>query len=112
MKLDIRMVYLYLVAFAGLLITVFGTIRLVNNALTTYIFPEADRGYYAPVMVTDPEGKPIDEEYQLEAQRAQEQAERSQKQREMAGSLASILVGVPLYVYHWRTIQQERKSRS
>ncbi len=33
---------------------------------------------------------------------------RSRRQREAAGAIALLLVGLPLYLYHWRTIRRER----
>ena len=47
--------------------------------------------------------------------KAKEQANRDQtrnRQREFSGSIAMIAVGLPLYLYHWRTIQKENKKKS
>ncbi|MCX8008968.1 MAG: hypothetical protein N3A54_04690 [Patescibacteria group bacterium] len=110
MKLSIRTLYLYLFSFLGLLITVVGTIRLVNVGIKTFIFPEADTYVYvsAPPRF-DAEGKQIQESE--EEKKAREENDRlniiRQRQRELTEAFSFILVGIPLYVYHWRTIQKD-----
>ena len=42
-----------------------------------------------------------------ETQRNQKQETKRQRQREFAGALSMILVGTPLYLYHWKTIKKE-----
>lgn len=34
---------------------------------------------------------------------------KSARQRDAAGAIALLLVGLPLYVYHWRIIDRERR---
>lgn len=82
-----------------------GAIRLAELGIKTYIFPDADMyEYTAPAM---PESKNIDRtaERQMMIQNVSRQ-----RQRDLAGSLAMILVGTPLYLYHWKTIQKEKKN--
>lgn len=43
-----------------------------------------------------------------------EQTARDQsrnRQREFSGAVAMIAVGLPLYIYHWKTIQKENTKR-
>lgn len=113
MNINIRLIYLYLFAFVGLLVSVIGCIRLVELGLKVYVFPGSDRfGYYAPPPTG--EGVPAIPEAELKRQEAeqkrfQEEESGRQRQRDAAGAIAMIAVGVPLYAYHWRTIQKEHK---
>ena len=103
MKFDIRKVYLYLFAFIGLLITTIGTVRLVQTGLETYVFTEANTYVYYPAPKLEGESTLSEEELE----ERQERENRAHTQRELAGALSMILVGFPLYLYHWRTIQKE-----
>jgi hypothetical protein len=110
MKFSLRLLYLYLFSFVGLIIVVFGSIQLVDLAITTYIFPDADNYYYqsAPRKVTE-EG--IMDEIDEEALRQQQEEDsRRNKQRRLANTVAMLVVGTPLYMYHWKTIQKEAKA--
>lgn len=112
MKFSIRLLYLYLFAFIGLLVTVIGSVRVVQLALKIYVFKGADR-YTAYVTPLYPEGKPEMDPRDVEEQRRINEIESNrQRQREVADSAAMILVGVPLYLYHWKTIQKEGKKLS
>lgn len=108
MKFSIRLLYLYLFSFIGLLIAVIGMIRLVDLGLKVYIFGEADKySYSVPVMT--PEGKTASNSPELERQMQKQQAEENTRQRKRttAEALAMILVGAPLYLYHWSLIKKE-----
>lgn len=99
----IRLVYLYLFACIGLIVTVFGCIRGINIALTQSVFKQATT-YPRPPMI---EG--VDEKYnQAEQERYQLEESKRQFHYEVAGALSMLLVGVPLYMYHWKLIQKEQ----
>ncbi len=109
MKFSIRLLYLYLFSFIGLLIMVIGCIRLVQLGIKVYVFAGADAmPYYAmsPVVM---DGKTVSQtKEELDAQKkANEEENKRQRQREVAESVAMILVGTPLYLYHWLTIKKE-----
>lgn len=109
MKFSIRLLYLYLFSFIGLIISVIGCIRLVQLGIKVYIFKDADMYASIPYEITIPDGKttgltPADRELQI---RNQEQENRRQRQREVAESIAMLLVGIPLYKYHWNLIKKE-----
>jgi len=105
MKFSIRILYLYLFSFVGLLIIVIGSIRLVDLGIKTFIFKDSDKYEIYPVKI---EGEEVES---VEVQEARQKREsKRQKQRELSGSISMILVGVPLYLYHWRTIQKENKN--
>lgn len=118
----IRKIYLYLFALIGLVLVTIGCVRLVGLGLKTYIFTKADMYYEYPMMrpvkvapvsevpmekveeITQPSKEEI-EEYQNK-QRA------SNRQREAAESLAFIIVGLPLYLYHWQVIKKDKSMNN
>lgn len=110
MKFSIKLLYLYLFSFIGLLVSVIGSIQLVDLALKVYVFKEADRYEYAiPQKITTPEGKEIkrSEEEIKEEKRIQESEYKKQRQRQASTAISMILVGFPLYLYHWSLIKKK-----
>ncbi len=106
MKLNLRLLYLYLFSFVGLLIVVIGGIQMVNLGLKTFVFRDVDKFEIYP---TIPEKDGMLAEDPAVTQARQDRESTRQKQREFANSLAMISVGLPLYLYHWKTIQSESK---
>ena len=104
MKVNIRLIYLYLFSFVGLLVMVIGSVRLLELGLKVIVFKGADSFEYVGPKI---EGENIDP---AEEKARQARETRRQRERELSGSLAMIAVGMPLYLYHWRTIQRENKS--
>lgn len=109
MKFNIRLLYLYLFSFVGLIIVVIGTVRLVDLGMKVFVFKGSDVYEYRyvvpkPVM----EGEVVDEVQYEEEQRqlAIDDAKRN-RQRDVSSSMAMIIVGLPLYLYHWRIIKKE-----
>jgi hypothetical protein len=110
MKFSIRVLYLYLFSFIGLLVAVIGAIQLVNLGLQVYVFQNADQYSYAvPVMPAGPDGKdrPVSPETAREQQEQQKLDNRRQRQRTTSNALAMMIIGIPLYLYHWRMISRE-----
>ncbi len=107
MKLNIRLLYLYLFSFVGLLIVVVGSVNIVNLGLKAFVFKDADRYevYSSPIKVGN--------EQQLSEEEQKTRQDREvvrQRQREFSNAIAMIVVGAPLYLYHWKTIQKEPKD--
>ena len=105
MKLNVRTIYLYLFSFIGLVVIVVGTVKLVNLGIKTFVFPDSERYsmYLDPVETKDNTAEAEQED------RITKEINRN-RQRELADSLALIIVGTPLYFYHWLTIQKENKT--
>lgn len=103
MKINLRLLYLYLFSFVGLFIIVIGSIQLVNLGIKTFIFKEADKYEVGPVMKID--GQVPESKEEQEARQSREMTRN--RQRELANAIAMISVGAPLYLYHWRIIQKE-----
>lgn len=104
----IRLIYLYLFSAVGLALLIIGSVRLIDLGLKVFIFKKADFYYYP----TQP--KPIDlkiseEEWkrQIDEQVKAEQANRyANRQRTASNSIAMIIIGLPLFLYHWRILKK------
>lgn len=109
MKFNIRLLYLYLFSFIGLLIVVIGTVQIVDLGMKVYIFKQSDSYEFARPIAPEREGETkIDPE---EQKKFQEQQTKSQRQRQASNALAMIIVGFPLYKYHWRLIQKKENKK-
>ena len=103
--MNLRLLYLYLFSFVGLLIVVIGGIRMADLTMKTFIFKDVDKyEIYQPI---DKEG--IMKVSVEEQQARQERESRRQKQRELSSSLSMIIIGLPLYLYHWNIIQKSKE---
>lgn len=128
-KVHIHHVYLYLFALVGLILTTIGGVSLIELGLKVFVFTAADMDYYSfPVMAPlEPKLAMYSDNSNLtDAERAQVRQllvdysfwkERfsavnpiaAQRQRELASALAMLLVGLPIYLYHWKLIRKENK---
>ncbi len=108
MKFSLRLLYLYLFSFVGLLITIIGGIQLIDLGLKTYVFNVNEYGFYPMTPVLDEKGQVT---ITVEEQKKQQEMEAAnQRKRQISNSLAMIIVGAPVYLYHWKTIKKEAKS--
>jgi len=113
MKFNIRLIYLYLFSFVGLLVFVIGCVRLVDLGLKIVVFNNADMYTSYPITLKmGPDDKRTTEEIKQEndlQQKVQLEESKRNRQREVSSSLAMIIVGAPLYLYHWKAIQKDSK---
>lgn len=110
MKFSIRLLYLYLFSFIGLIIAVIGTVQLVDLGLKVFVFKDADRYELAYPVKMGPDGAEIklsDEEL-TEQRRIQDDERKRQRQRQVSTALSMLIVGLPLYKYHWRLINKSK----
>lgn len=115
MNVTIRKVYLYLTSLVGLVLILIGAVTLVNLGLKTWVFTKADDAFYGigpcydyskPVGPNETQRELPKEE--CDKQRAEERSAR--RQSDAARSIAFILVGAPVYLYHWYKIKDERDN--
>jgi hypothetical protein len=106
MKFSIRLLYLYLFAFVGLLITTIGSIQLVDLSLKNYVLKVSEYSYYSEPITVD--GKQTVSKEEMDKRNKIEQS--NQRKRQLSISLSMILIGVPLYLYHWKTIKKENQK--
>jgi hypothetical protein len=119
-------------------LVVSGAVRFIDMGLKVFVFTKADdeqklqRYYSSPIVPVSSidklqnyqqstsseltsEEKAALKTWLDDYQKYQEQAGKidylaSQRQRDASSSLAMILVGLPLYLYHWRLIRKETKE--
>jgi hypothetical protein len=108
MKFNLRLLYLYLFSFVGLLIVVIGGIQMVNLGLKVLVFKDVDKyEIYPTAPMKNDSGEVIPTESPEQQQARQDRETSRQRQREFANSISMIVIGLPLYLYHWKTIQKE-----
>jgi hypothetical protein len=112
-KRDIlRLIYLYLFSAIGLILIIMGSVRLLDLGMKTFIFKKADI-YYIPKIAISENNNLSKEELEKNAEeqrKAEEENRRSQRQRDISNSLAMIIVGTPLYFYHWRLVMKYKEN--
>ena len=95
---DWRSLYLYAISLITLLICIFTVISLINRGLDLIV---PDAGYVDPYAAeTNPK---VDPEVLRQAQIDQS---RRSAIRGITSSLVSLLVTVPVYLYHWRLVRK------
>lgn len=112
MNINIRRAYLYIASFIGLILVIIGSIGLINLGLKTWVFTKADTSDLRFICEVRPaplkeveEPKPISQE-ECDQRKAEEGTSR--RQRDAAQNIAMIIVGIPVYLYHWRKVKEEK----
>jgi len=131
----IRTIYLYLFAMLGLVLLTIGGVRFVDMGLKAFVFTKAEEEqriiYKEPPYMSYPIQRI--EEFQAEEELSEEEKatikqwladyedwkERrakidpvtARRHRDASLNLAMILIGLPLYLFHWRIIRRETKNK-
>ncbi|PIT88484.1 MAG: hypothetical protein COU29_01730 [Candidatus Magasanikbacteria bacterium CG10_big_fil_rev_8_21_14_0_10_36_32] len=119
----IKNIYFYLVSFVALMMVVFALANLINIALKTWVFTNADNFYYGPISTecgilvkstdsaenaTTRQMTPEECIKQDETNRQREKdSQASQKQRDAVRDISLIVVGIPLFILHWRALRKK-----
>ncbi|HEX3099802.1 MAG TPA: hypothetical protein VHQ41_02405 [Patescibacteria group bacterium] len=115
----IKKVYLYLVSLVSLIILIIAGIMILNIGLKAWIFTKADdASYYAPKIVCtelkNPDGSiapkdPNCSNPNYEQQQREEEMTRraAQRQSDAAHAIAMIIIGAPVFYYHWKLARKE-----
>ncbi len=103
-RFTLRSLYLYLVCFITLLISIFAAVSLVTNTVGL-LYPATGYSEY---------GYPVVEPGLSDAERArQEQASQDAMRRQdvldEVGAATTLLLAAPAFVYHWRKVQSEAR---
>lgn len=130
----IRTIYLYAFALLGLVLLTISGIRFLDMGLKAFVFTKADERmkieYARPIMpysyekikgleteevsLTNEEAtqvKQIIQEYENWEERSKKvDSVTSNRHRTASSSLAMILIGLPLYLYHWKVIKRETNA--
>jgi len=106
-------IYLYTFTTIGLIITIIGLVKIIDLTLKTTIFKNAELDYYSIYPEINENSNLTEEEKnQIITQREKERKIqalnlKAQKERTLANSLALILVGFPIFIYHFKAIKRE-----
>lgn len=111
----IKTLYLYVVSLVALFMVVFSLADIINIALRTYVFTAADQGYSGyypepacPIKGTDAATSTKDICIgREERETIDKKNNTAQKQRDLVRDISFIIVGVPLFLYHWRIIRKK-----
>lgn len=106
----IKKIYLYMVSLISLVILVIAGIILINLALKTWVFPNADRDMYygyCPGEVKNPDGSIVPEPRECTDEQYKKDMRSAQKQRDASQALAMIIVATPVFYYHWKLARKE-----
>jgi len=131
----VRTIYLYLFAIIGLVLLTIGSVNFVNMGLKAFIFTKAEeqekinheRPPEVPYLVGNIEDIKEREEisaeekvlisqwledYKVWQERDQEISYvTTRRHQDASRNLALILIGLPLYLYHWGIIKRETKGK-
>jgi len=124
----IRTIYLYLFSLVGLIVLLFGIGSLINLGLKTFIFTKADIDLYKePIhlgysmtldeqMLAIRECELSEEDKEAISKWLREYEEDDidmrivRRQEDASRSISQILVGLPVYLYHWGVIVRDRRK--
>jgi hypothetical protein len=134
----IRIIYLYLFACIGLVLLTIGTVQLVNLGLKMFVFTKAETSYmaYPPRLMTtiakeddfilaiekceekceltETQQKQLEnwlQDYEVwQESEAKQDYKAERRHRDASMALALILIGLPLYLYHWTVIKRDTKK--
>lgn len=124
----IRLIYLYLVALIGLVVFLFGSVGIVNTGLKailgvndSYYSSAKDmcRGQYTYAAPTPAEAAKLPDETSAEFKQClvdqklqQEDQQKNDRKRNIAEALAQLILGAPIWLYHWSVIQRDHKDQT
>lgn len=105
----VRKIYLYLFSAIGLVIVIIGSVELINLALKSWVFTKADIYYQYPnSKIINAEKQEV---YQEPDPKAVEEYQKndlaSRRQRQASNAIAMIIVGAPLFLYHWKLTKKD-----
>ncbi len=111
LNLTLRKTFLYIFASVGLVITIIGSVSLINLGLKTYVFTKADRYCYdyASVPKEGTSGSTATQEEIDRARKSCEENQTAQRQSQASNAIAMLIVGAPLYLWSWTVIKKENQ---
>jgi len=89
-----------------------GCVKIIGLGLKTFVFTQADVYYDYPMAkpISTIGNEKLQEPSREEIADFNAKQRTSQRQRDAAESLALIIVGLPLYLYHWLTIRKDLET--
>ncbi|MEU7825117.1 hypothetical protein [Catellatospora sp. NPDC049133] len=117
-RMTLRNMYLYLVCLITLVISIFAAVNLVRSTVEL-LYP--DPGYYGyvprcaeskPGQVCTPAEEAAFAVEQKRIEKLTRDSQRRQAVLSIVGSATTLAIAVPVYIYHWRRIQDELPPRT
>lgn len=109
---SVRKVYLYLVCLITLVMVIYASVGLVTNVFE-WIYPEPVPVPFVPRPAPG-ETPPITPEEEAERQAQQDEYQRQWNLRQRilntVRNVAMIMIAGPIYLYHWRKIEENRRA--
>jgi hypothetical protein len=105
----IKKIYVYIFATVGLVLMIIGSVQLISLGLKAYVFTKADIQHVYPMAkpaLPNDTSTPQQPDPQEVADYQLKELESS-RQRQAAGALAMLIVGIPLFAYHFRIIRKD-----
>ena len=103
----LRNVYLYLVSFVSLMMILMGVIFTVQN-ITDVVFPT---NYYEMPPIEKTGGLSVEEQkVYSENQKRYEENRGMESKKNVAKSIAVVVVALPTFAYHWRKVEKEKNE--
>ena len=103
----IKLFFLYLFTLVGLVLTLVGSVQLLNLGLRTYVFTKADYSYCQKPYPSRMMPRSFEEFGQeLRNYEMCKEQQSAEKQRDAAQSLAFLIVGLPVF---WGFYKQTKK---
>jgi hypothetical protein len=102
----IKLIYIYLFSAIGLILIISGTVKLIDLGLKVYVFKQADVFYSPKIYPEINQGEKLTPEEIAKREEEQRKAEKinriAERQRTASNAIALIIVGLPVFIYHWR----------
>jgi hypothetical protein len=100
-------------AIIGLILVIIGSVSFVNLGLKKFVFTKSDYPCYNAYIEKTVDGRVLTESEVAEKTEEQtkqcEEQRVSDKQRQASNALAQLIIGLPLYLYHWMVIKKENQ---
>lgn len=109
----VKTLYLYLVSFVALMMLVISAVDVLNIVLKTFVFTKADSYTYYPSATTCVPGATTTYDgkdcatAEQEARKSDEENRVSQRQRDLVRDISMLVVGIPLFAFHWRLARKK-----
>jgi len=100
----IKTIYLYLTSLVGLILIITALIQLTNIALSTYIFPKTIDQQCLTI-------EPIPNDISLNKKETVKNCKEYaliNRQKQLIRAISELIVGIPLYLYHWSLTKKQK----
>ncbi|MGE5297695.1 MAG: hypothetical protein ACM3KM_00855 [Acidobacteriaceae bacterium] len=115
LNFSLRKIYLYVFAALGLILMIISGVQLVDLGLKAWVFKNADTysscAYISAKVPGDTNALSAGEQAQQQAQCEQQDriSRQSNRERQASTAVAMMIVGIPVFLFHWKKIQKENR---